>query len=78
LSAKIAQIIEAKGLTQVAAAKVLGIDQPKVSALLRGNLTGFSTERLIKLLNVLGRDVQIVVRGRPRTKGPGHLQVLVS
>ena len=53
-----------KGLTQAAAAKVLGIDQPKVSALLRGKLTGFSTERLIKFLNALGRDVQIVVNDR--------------
>ncbi|MGH2425549.1 MAG: helix-turn-helix domain-containing protein [bacterium] len=78
LTAKIAQIIEAKGLTQAAAAKILGVDQPKVSALLRGNLTGFSTERLIKFLNALGRDVEIVVRDRPRAKGHGHLQVLVS
>jgi predicted XRE-type DNA-binding protein len=76
LTAKIAQIIEARGLTQAAAAKLLGIDQPKVSALLRGKLTGFSTERLIKFLNALGRDVEIVVRDRPRAKGPGHLQFL--
>ena len=78
LTAKIAQIIDAKGLTQAAAAKVLGIDQPKVSALLRGKLTGFSTERLVKFLNTLGRDVEIVIRDRPRAKGPGHLRVLVS
>ena len=78
LTAKIAEIIEARGLTQAAAARLLGIDQPKVSALLRGKLTGFSTERLIKFLNALGRDVEIVIRDRPRAKGPGHLQVLVS
>ena len=78
LTAKIAQIIEARGLTQAAAARLLGVDQPKVSALLRGRLTGFSTERLIRFLNALGRDVEIVVRDRPRTKGPGRLQVLVS
>ena len=76
LTAKISQIIEAKRLTKAAAANILGIDQPKVSALLRGKLTGFSTERLIKFLNALGRDVDIVVRERPRAKGPGHLQVL--
>ncbi len=64
LAVKISEIIEAKGLTQVAAAKLLGIDQPKVSALLRGKLTGFATERLIKFLNALGRDVEIVVRDR--------------
>ncbi len=77
LTVKISEIIEAKGLTQAAAAKVLGIDQPKVSALLRGRLTGFSTERLIKFLNALGRDVEIVVKDRPR-KGPGHLQVVLA
>ena len=78
LTAKISEIIAAKGLTQQAAAKVLGIDQPKVSALLRGKLTGFSTERLIRFLNALGRDVEIVVKDRPRGKGPGHLQVVMA
>jgi len=78
LTAKISQIITAKGLTQIAAAKLLGIDQPKVSALLRGKLTGFSTERLIRFLNTLGRDVEIVVKDRPRGRGPGHLQVVVA
>lgn len=78
LTAKIAQIVQAKGLTQAAAANILGIDQPKVSALLRGKLSGFSTERLIKFLNALGQDVEIVLRERPRAKGRGHLQVLVS
>ena len=68
LTAKISEIIEAKGLTQAAAAKVLAIDQPKVSALLRGKLTGFSTERLIKFLNALGRDVEIVVKDRSRRR----------
>ena len=77
LTAKISEIIEAKGLTQATAAKVLGIDQPKVSALLRGKLTGFSTERLIKFLNALGRDVEIVVKERSR-RGAGHLQVVLA
>ncbi len=77
LTAKISEIIEAKGLTQAAAAKVLGIDQPKVSALLRGKLTGFSTERLIKFLNALGRDVEIVVKDQSRRR-VGHLQVVLA
>ncbi len=77
LTIKISEIIEARGLTQAAAAKVLGIDQPKVSALLRGKLTGFSTERLIRFLNTLGRDVEIVVKDRPR-RGLGHLQVVLA
>lgn len=77
LTAKISEIIEAKGLTQAAAAKILGIDQPKVSALLRGKLDGFSTERLIRFLNALGRDVEIVVKERQK-RGPGHLQVVTA
>ena len=76
LTARIAAIISSKGLTQTAAAKLLGVDQPKVSALLRGRLTGFSTERLMKFLTALGSNVEIVVRDRPRAKGPGHLQVV--
>jgi len=78
LTAKISQLIEDRGLTQASAAKILGIDQPKVSALLHGRLTGFSMERLIKFLNTLGHDVEIVIRDRPRARKPGHLQVLVS
>ena len=78
LTAKISEIIAARGLTQQAAARILGIDQPKVSALLRGKLGGFSTERLIRFLNALGRDVEIVVKDRPRGRGPGHLQVVMA
>jgi predicted XRE-type DNA-binding protein len=59
---RIADIIAERKLTQVRAAKLLGIDQPKVSALLRGKLDGFSTDRLFRFLNALGRDVDIVIR----------------
>ncbi len=59
---RIADIIAERKLTQVRAAKLLGIDQPKVSALLRGKLEGFSTDRLFRFLNALGRDVEIVIR----------------
>jgi predicted XRE-type DNA-binding protein len=76
LTAKIAEIISGKGLTQAAAAKLLGVDQPKVSALLRGRLSGFSTERLLRFLTALGRDVQIVIRAETKARGPGHLEVV--
>jgi predicted XRE-type DNA-binding protein len=59
---RICDIIAERKLTQVAAAKLLGIDQPKISALMRGKLGGFSTDRLFRFLNALGRDVEIVVR----------------
>jgi predicted XRE-type DNA-binding protein len=63
---QISRIIEEEGLTQVEAAELLGVDQPKVSALLRGRLRGFSVERLTRFLNALGQDVEIVVRPKPR------------
>ncbi len=59
---RISDIIAERKLTQVRAAKLLGIDQPKVSALLRGKLDGFSTDRLFRFLNTLGVDVEIVIR----------------
>ncbi len=75
LTAKIAEIIASRELTQ-AAAEILGVDQPKVSALLRGRLSGFSTDRLLKFLTALGRDVEIVIRTRREAKGRGHLHVV--
>lgn len=70
LAHKIAELIRAKGLTQKRAADLLQIDQPKVSALVRGQLTGFSLERLMRLLLLLGQDVRITVEksARPRAR----------
>lgn len=62
---EIEQIISKRRLTQVEAAHLLGINQPKVSALLRRKLDGFSVERLIHFLNALGQDIDIVVRQKP-------------
>ena len=73
---QISRIIEERGLTQVRAAEELGIDQPKVSALLRGHLRGFSVERLTRFLNALGQDVEIVVRPKPRSEQQGHTRVI--
>ncbi len=76
LTVQISELISARSLTQAAAARLLGVDQPKVSALLRGHLSGFSTERLMRFLTALGSNVQIVVRHRPGARGRGHLKVL--
>ncbi|MCC3407918.1 MAG: XRE family transcriptional regulator [Microcoleus sp. PH2017_10_PVI_O_A] len=65
---QITELVNQRKLNQLQAAEVLGIDQPKVSALMRGKLTGFSTERLFRFLNALGCDVQIVVK--PKLKSP--------
>ena len=71
LAIEIARVIEERGLTQADAAEIMGVDQPKVSALVRGRLDGFSMERLYRYLNALGRDVEIVVRPTPSGgKGP--------
>jgi predicted XRE-type DNA-binding protein len=75
LAIRIAAAIRARRLTQARAARLLKIDQPKVSRLLRGQLSGFSTERLMHFLTLLGRDVEIVVKPAPRSRRQGHLRV---
>ena len=75
LAAKIATLIEKKGLTQVSAAKLLAIDQPKVSALLRGRLSGFSIERLMRYLLMLGQDIKITVQPAPRSRSKARVLV---
>nr|EDZ40405.1 MAG: Probable XRE family transcriptional regulator [Leptospirillum sp. Group II '5-way CG'] len=62
LAYEIYRTITDRGLTQREAAKIMGIDQPKVSAIVRGNLKGFSLERLIALLKKLGVDIHIAKR----------------
>ncbi|MBI3899572.1 MAG: XRE family transcriptional regulator [Gammaproteobacteria bacterium] len=77
LAARIGEILEIRKLTQSAAAELLGIDQPKISALIRGRLRGFSYERLLKFLTDLGCDVEIVVT-RPKTRQRSRGEVLVK
>ena len=78
LARQITKVIKKKGLTQVRAAAVLGIDQAKVSALTRGQLRGFSTDRLFRLLNALGQDVDIIVKTKPRSRPQARVHVLAS
>ncbi|MEY3335076.1 MAG: hypothetical protein RLZZ176_3381 [Cyanobacteriota bacterium] len=66
LARKISNAITARHITQAEAAELLGIDQPKVSALMRGRLTGFSLERMFRFLNTLGIDVEITVKPKLR------------
>ena len=70
LAHQICALIKSAGITQLQAAKRLGIDQPKVSALVRGRLDQFSLERLLKFINDLGRDVDLVIRS-PRSEHAG-------
>jgi predicted XRE-type DNA-binding protein len=75
LASHIRRVIRRQRLTQVAAAAVMGIDQPKVSALLNGRLSNFSSERLMRLLTALGQDVDITVRAKPRDRAHGRIRV---
>src|SRR5579872_7462928 len=68
-------IIKHKKLTQSAAATLLGIDQPKISALSTGKLSGFSLERLFRFLTILGQDIIINVTPKARSKKIAHVVV---
>jgi len=73
---RIALTIQGLGWTQREAADCLAVDQPKVSALLNGNLAGFTVSRLMRFLGALGHDVDIVVKPRVRgSKKRGHIAV---
>ena len=76
LALRISGVLRARRMTQASAARILKIDQPKISRLLRGQLSGFSTERLIQFLNLLGRDVEIVIKIAPRSRRQGRLRVV--
>jgi predicted XRE-type DNA-binding protein len=67
-------MIEQAGLTQQAAAKMMGISQPDVSKLLRGRFEGFSLERLLGFVRALGSDIEIKVKRR----GEGRLSLMVT
>ena len=78
LARQIHLIIRKKKLTQEKAAITLGIDQPKVSALISGKLSGFSLERLFRFLNELGQDVTINVKPKLRTHKKGSISIDTS
>jgi predicted XRE-type DNA-binding protein len=72
------QIIEKRHLTQAAAAELLGVSQPKVSALVNYRLAGFSVERLMTFLTALDRDVEIVIRKKPRSRPTAQIRVVAA
>jgi predicted XRE-type DNA-binding protein len=71
----LSKAIKAKGLNQYQAAELLGIDQPKVSALVRGQFRGYSLERLFKFLNALDLDVEVSVKSKPAAKERAYTTV---
>lgn len=78
LASKICSIIKARHLTQVQAATVLGLPQPKVSEMMRGKFRGISETKMIDCLARLGRDVQIVVKPAPRSRREGRVEVIFA
>lgn len=73
---RIVELLRVRGLTQTAAGQLLGLPQPKVSLLYRGQVAGFSTDRLIRLLNRLDQDVDIVVRTKPAVHRSARVRVV--
>lgn len=65
---EISKAIKNRKLTQSQAAEMFGISQPKLSELLSGHFRGYSVERLIHFLNEIGKDVDIVVKSKPRNR----------
>ena len=78
LATKIGDIIKRRKLTQVQAAQLLGITQPKLSGLLRGQFRGVSETKMLECLTRLGRDVEIVIKSAPRSRTEGYVTVVFA
>ena len=78
LAVAINDVIERRGLSQGKAAEQLGINQPKVSALSKYRLEGFSVERLMRFLTSLNQDIEIVIRNKPRARRTGRVFVTAA
>jgi predicted XRE-type DNA-binding protein len=72
------QVLDGRKLSQADAAKVLGLTQPKVSALRHYKLAGYSVERLMNLLTALDQDVEIVIRRKPRSRKSARISVVAE
>lgn len=71
------RVIKESGLSQTEVAKRTGVPQPRVSTLMKGKSQGFSTDRLLQMLNALGQDVDIIVRPTPKGEArPGRVLVV--
>lgn len=73
---EISRIIRGKKLTQAKVAKILDVNQPRVSSLLSGNLDLFSIDMLMNFLKILGQDVEISVKPKPKNRKHAHLSVV--
>lgn len=78
LATKIGEIIKRRKLTQIQAAELLGMTQPKLSNLLRGQFRGISEAKMLECLTRLGRNVEIVVKTTGRSQSMGHVSVVFA
>lgn len=78
LAMAINDALKRRRLSQGKAAEVLGVNQPKVSALSKYRLEGFSVARLMRFLTSLNQDVEIIIRNKPRTHRPGRVSVTAA
>ncbi len=78
LATKIGEIIKSQKWSQQQAAEVLGMTQPKLSNMLRGQFRGISESKMLDCLTRLGRDVQIVVGPARRAASAGHVAVVFA
>ena len=78
LATKIGEIIKVRKMTQVQAASLLGLPQPKLSNMLRGQFRGISETKMLECLTLLGSDVQIVVKSASRARKTGHVSVVFA
>ena len=72
------RVLEQRTLTQAEAAKLLGVTQPKVSALRNYKIAGFSVERLMTFLTALDQDVRIVISRKPRSRRSARISVVAA
>lgn len=75
LAVELNRLLKVRRLSQVRAAALLGISQPKVSALKHYRLEGFSVERLMVLLTAMGRDVDFRIKAHRTASAPGRILV---
>ena len=78
LATEISQLLAKKGWTQTQTAERTGLDQPKISRLLRGQLSGFSADRLFAILNRLGHSVEVRISPKERAPEKSHTRVLIG
>lgn len=78
LATKIGEIIRQRELTQMQAADILGMTQPKLSEMLRGQFRGISETKMLECLNRLGRNIEIIIGKPSRSRTTGRTSVVFA